>query len=323
VALPGLGAVGELSGRAADRTLYLTFISFTAPAAVYRHDLDADETSLSSPPGLPVPTDAYVTEQLFATSADGTAVPLFLVRRRDLRPTGDAPTLLYGYGGFKVSLTPMFRVPWLVWLERGGVLAVANLRGGGEYGTAWHDAGRLASKQNVFDDFAACAEALVDRGWTRPRRLAIQGASNGGLLVGASIIQRPELFAAAVIEVGVLDMLRFHRFTIGWGWTSDYGSPDDPDAFKALLAYSPLHNLERGRPYPATLITTGDHDDRVVPGHSFKFAAALQAAQGGDRPVLLRVEIDTGHGAGKPTTKAIAERADVLAFLFRALAASE
>jgi prolyl oligopeptidase len=250
-------------------------------------------------------------------------VPLFLVRRRDLRPTGDAPTLLYGYGGFKVSLTPMFRVPWLVWLERGGVLAVANLRGGGEYGTAWHDAGRLASKQNVFDDFAACAEALVDRGWTRPRRLAIQGASNGGLLVGASIIQRPELFAAAVIEVGVLDMLRFHRFTIGWGWTSDYGSPDDPDAFKALLAYSPLHNLERGRPYPATLITTGDHDDRVVPGHSFKFAAALQAAQGGDRPVLLRVEIDTGHGAGKPTTKAIAERADVLAFLFRALAASE
>ena len=209
----------------------------------------------------------------------------------------------------------MFKPEWLAWMERGGLLAVASLRGGSEYGTAWHDAGRLANKQHVFDDFAACARWLAASGWTRPGRIGILGRSNGGLLVGASLTQHPELFGAAVAEVGVMDMLRFHRFTIGWAWTSDYGSSDDPEQFRTLLAYSPLHNVRGEVEYPATLVTTGDHDDRVVPGHSFKFAAALQAAQAGDAPILIRIDTDAGHGAGKPVSKLIDERADVLAFL--------
>ena len=321
VDLPGLGSVGVVSGRHTDSAVFFSFERFTAPPAIYRHDVTTARTAPVSPPGLDVDQADFVTEQAFATSDDGTRVPLFLVRRRDVTPDGDRPTLLYGYGGFQIPLTPAFKVAWHVWVERGGVLAVANLRGGGEYGQEWHDAGRLANKQNVFDDFAACARHLVDSGWTAPQRLAIQGGSNGGLLVGASITQHPELFGAAVSEVGVLDMLRFHHFTIGWAWTSDYGSADDPEQFRWLHAYSPLHNLRPGTAYPATLLTTGDHDDRVVPGHSFKFAAALQAAQGGDAPVLLRVETDAGHGAGKPTSKSIDERADVLAFLTRALGA--
>jgi prolyl oligopeptidase len=214
----------------------------------------------------------------------------------------------------------MFKPEWLAWMERGGVLAVASLRGGGEYGKSWHDDGRLANKQHVFDDFAACARWLAASGWTSSERIAISGRSNGGLLVGGSITQHPELFGAAIAEVGVMDMLRFHRFTIGWGWTSDYGSPDDPDQFRTLLAYSPLHNIRPGAAYPATLVTTGDHDDRVVPGHSFKFAAALQAAQAGDAPILIRIDTDAGHGMGKPVTKQIDERADVLAFLDLGLA---
>jgi prolyl oligopeptidase len=234
-------------------------------------------------------------------------------------PDGERPTLLYGYGGFQNSIGPLFKPEWLAWMERGGLLAVASLRGGNEYGKAWYEAGRLAHKQNVFDDFAACARWLASSGWTDAAHLGISGRSNGGLLVGASITQHPELYGAAIAEVGVMDMLRFHRFTIGWGWTSDYGSADDPEQFGWLIAYSPLHNIRPGTRYPPTLVTTGDHDDRVVPGHSFKFAAALQAAQAGDGPILARIDTDAGHGVGKPVGKLIDERADVLTFLELAL----
>jgi prolyl oligopeptidase len=268
---------------------------------------------------LPWRPDDFITEQVFVTADDGTRVPLFLSHRRDTTPTGDVPTLLYGYGGFQIAVGPMFKPEWLAWMERGGLLAVASLRGGAEYGRDWHDAGRLANKQNVFDDFAASARWLAASGWTRAERIGISGRSNGGLLVGASITQHPELFGAAVAEVGVMDMLRFHRFTIGWGWTSDYGSADDPEQYRWLRAYSPLHNIRDGAVYPPTLVTTGDHDDRVVPGHSFKFAAALQAAQGGDAPIVIRVDTDAGHGMGKPVRKLVEERSDVLAFLEYAL----
>jgi prolyl oligopeptidase len=316
VPVPGIGAVESMTGRRDDEAIHLTFTSFTAPTAIYRHELDARRTTLVRPPGLDLDPDRYTTQQVFVDSRDGTKVPMFLVHRADRSATdGPHPTLLYGYGGFNIPLTPGFRVAWLVWLELGGVVAVANLRGGGEYGQEWHDAGRLANKQNVFDDAIACAEWLIDQGWATRASLGIQGGSNGGLLVGACMTQRPDLFGAAVPEVGVLDMLRFHKFTIGWGWASDYGTADDPEQFGWLLAYSPLHNLQPGTAYPPTLVTTGDHDDRVVPGHSFKFAAALQAAQDGDAPVLIRVETSAGHGAGKPTAKVIDERTDVLAFL--------
>jgi prolyl oligopeptidase len=319
IALPGMGTVEQFTGRGTDDSLHLTYESFTTPKAVYRHDLGAGVTELARPPGLDIDPDRFVTEQVFV-SHNGIDVPMFLTRRADLEHgSGDLPVLLYGYGGFAIPLPPLFRVAWLVWLELGGVLAVANLRGGGEYGTAWHDAGRLANKQNVFDDFVACAGWLVEHGWTSPQRIGIQGGSNGGLLVGACMTQRPDLFGACVPEVGVMDMLRFHRFTIGWAWVADYGSADDPEQFGGLHAYSPLHNLTPGTAYPATFVTTGDHDDRVVPGHSFKFAAALQAAQRGEEPVLIRIDTSAGHGAGKPTSKVIDERADVLAFLVRAL----
>lgn len=322
VALPGIGSVEAMAGRQDDEALHLSFAGFTAPPSVHRHEVATAETICVREPGVAIDQDAFVTEQVFVTSADGTRVPVFLVHRADVTPTGDVPTLLWGYGGFHISVTPMFRAAWQVWVERGGLLAVPNLRGGGEYGQAWHDAGRLAAKQNVFDDAIAAAEALVGDGWTRPDRLAISGGSNGGLLAGACLTQRPDLFGAAVPEVGVLDMLRFHLFTIGWAWTSDYGSVEDPEQYRWLRAYSPLHNVDPTVAYPATLVTTGDHDDRVVPGHSFKFAAALQAAQrasGGGAPVLIRVQTQAGHGAGKPTRILIEERADVLAFLTRAL----
>jgi prolyl oligopeptidase len=319
VALPGIGTVTDLAGRRRDDELFLAFTTFSAPssilavrmvdASVRRHHLQA----------LAWDPDAFVSERRFVVSGDGTRIPLFLSRRRDVTPDGDVPTLLHGYGGFFIPITPAFKPEWLAWMERGGLLAVASLRGGGEYGTGWHDAGRLEHKQNVFDDFAACARWLAASGWTRPERIAIHGRSNGGLLVGASLTQHPELFGAAVAEVGVMDMLRFHRFTIGWGWTSDYGSADDPDQFRTLLAYSPLHNIRAGVAYPPTLVTSGDHDDRVVPGHSFKFAAALQAAQAGPAPILIRIDTDAGHGPGKPVSKLIDERADVLAFLEMAL----
>jgi prolyl oligopeptidase len=320
VALPDLGSVEQIAARPDDAEVHFTFTSFTSPPAVYRHVIATGETSLVRPPGLDVDRDAYVTEQVFVAH-DGVQAPMFLVRRADLTPTGDVPALLWGYGGFQIPVTPMFRVWWLAWLERGGLLAVPNLRGGGEYGTAWHDDGRLANKQHTFDDAIACAEWLVEEGWTRPERLAINGASNGGLLVGACMTQRPDLFGAAVPEVGVLDLLRFDQFTIGWAWRSDYGDPADPEAFGWLAAYSPLHNLRPGVSYPATLVVTGDHDDRVVPAHSYKFAAALQAL-GGPNPALLRVETRAGHGMGKPTRVLVEERADVLAFLLRALGAT-
>jgi prolyl oligopeptidase len=318
VALPGVGTIGSMAGRREDPDLFCTFVTFTAPSAVLAVAM-SDGTVRRFPHGdLAWKPDEYVTEQVFVSSDDGTRVPLFLTHRLDVRPTGDVRTMLYGYGGFQISIGPSFKPEWLAWMERGGLLAVASLRGGSEYGKAWHDAGRLENKQHVFDDFAACARWLASSGWTRPDRIAISGRSNGGLLVGASLTQHPELFGATLPEVGVMDMLRFHRFTIGWGWTSDYGSADDPDEFRTLLAYSPLHNC-RPTSYPPTLVTTADHDDRVVPAHSFKFAAALQAAQHGDAPVLIRIDTDAGHGSGKPVSKLIDERSDVLAFLEAAL----
>jgi prolyl oligopeptidase len=319
VELPGIGSILELAGRRIDPKLYLSFASFGSPAAVFAVDVADGAVRAARRSRLAWDPDDYVTEQVFVASDDGTQVPLFLARHRSTTPTGDVPTLIHGYGGFAIAQSPGFRAEWLAWMERGGLLAVAGLRGGGEYGKAWHDAGRLANKQNVFDDFAACLRWLATSGWTRADRIAISGRSNGGLLAGATITQHPKLFGAALAEVGVMDMLRFHRFTIGWGWTSDFGSPDDPDDFRTIYAYSPLHNIRPSTAYPPTIITTGDHDDRVVPGHSFKFAAALQAAQAGDAAVIIRIDTDAGHGSGKPVHKLIDERTDVIAFLELAL----
>jgi prolyl oligopeptidase len=310
-----------IEGRADSPLVHFGLCSFIDPGSLWSHDVRTGETRVLPGPVAPLDAAALVSEQVFVTADDGTGIPLFLTRRRDIAPTGEAPALLIGYGGFDVAMTPAFMRGDALFVERGGILAVAVLRGGGEYGHGWHDAGRLGNKQRVFDDFCDCARWLSSSGWSRPSRLAINGASNGGLLVGACLTQHPELFGAAVPEVGVLDMLRFHKFTIGWAWKSDFGDPDDPDEYRWLRAYSPLHNIKPGVRYPPVLITTGDHDDRVVPGHSFKFAAALQAAQGpgAKAPVLIRVETSAGHGLGKPTSKAIAERADVLAFLDEAL----
>ncbi len=318
IPLPGVGAVDSVTGRRDDRTCCFTYTTFTDPTVVFHYDLDTAATDVLH--RVDIDSDArLVTEQHFVVSTDGQKVPVFLVHRDDVTPDSKTAAWLYGYGGFEIPITPICKNEWLVWAEMGGVIAVANLRGGGEYGQQWYDAGRLANKQQVFDDAIAVAEWLVETGWAGARRVAIHGRSNGGLLAGACLTQRPGLFGAAVPEVGVLDMLRFHRFTIGWGWVSDYGSADDPEQFEWLLAYSPLHRIEPGTSYPPTLVTTGDHDDRVVPGHSFKFTAALQAAQVGDAPILIRVETDAGHGVGKPTDKLVAERADVVAFLVRAL----
>ena len=281
IALPTLGSVGALNARRDDGEFFFGLTSFLHPGSNFRYDVKTGETEELPAPHIDFPTADYETTQVFVTSKDGTRVPMFLVHRKGIEADGRNPTLLYGYGGFSIPLTPGFSISRLAWLERGGVAAIANLRGGGEYGKAWHEAGTLGAKQNVFDDFIACAEHLVAENITSPDRLAIQGGSNGGLLVGAAMIQRPDLFAAALPAVGVMDMLRFHKFTIGWAWVSDYGSADDPEQFEALYAYSPLHNLKEGTAYPATLVTTSDHDDRVVPAHSFKFAAALQHAHDG------------------------------------------
>jgi prolyl oligopeptidase len=270
-------------------------------------------------PKIAFAPDDYETKQVFYRSKDGTRVPMFITHKRGLKLNGANPTLLFGYGGFDISMTPGFAVANLVWLEMGGVYVLANLRGGGEYGEEWHQAGMKLKKQNVFDDFIAAAEWLVANKYTRRDKLAISGGSNGGLLVGACMTQRPELFGACLPAVGVMDMLRFNKFTIGWAWMSDYGSPENADEFKALYAYSPLHHIKPGTKYPATLITTADHDDRVVPAHSFKFAATLQTAQTGDKPALIRIETRAGHGAGKPTTKLIDEAADKWAFLVHEL----
>ena len=326
IPLPGLVSVAGSSyeddgiqGRPTSDIVHFRVASFAESGALWSHNLRTGQTAPLQASSAKIDPDEFVTEQVFATSADGTRVPMFLTRRKDIAATGDVPVLLYGYGGFDIPLTPSFSVPMAVWVERGGMFAVANLRGGGEYGKEWHEAGRLARKQNVFDDFCACARWLTTSGWSCPERTAISGGSNGGLLVGACVIQHPELFGAAIGAVGVYDMLRFPRFTIGWAWTSDYGSPDDAEQFGWLRAYSPLHNVHPGSCYPPTLLLTGDHDDRVVPGHSLKFAAALQAAQGCDAPILLRVETAAGHGLGKPVSKLIADSTDRLTFLEDAL----
>jgi prolyl oligopeptidase len=314
VRLPGMGAVSELTGRRGDPEAFYQFTEFTTPGTIYRYDVETGESEVFREPSLGFDPDDYVTEQVFYGSKDGTRVPMFISRRRDLKKDGENPCYLYGYGGFNISLTPSFNVRDLVWMEMGGVFAQANLRGGGEYGKPWHESGIKLRKQNVFDDFIAAAEWLIENGYTSTPRLAVSGRSNGGLLIGACMTQRPGLFGACVPIVGVLDMLRFEKFTVGWGWTSDYGSADDPEEFKALLAYSPYHNVRPGTDYPPTLVTTGDHDDRVFPAHSFKFAAALQATQAGDAPILIRIDTKSGHGAGKPTSKLIDEYADELAF---------
>jgi prolyl oligopeptidase len=323
IPLPGLGSASGFGGKRYDTETFYTFTSFTTPPTIYRYDFTSGTSTLFRQPQVDFDPQAYEVQQVFYTSKDGTRIPMFLVHRRGLARTGDHPTLLYGYGGFGISLTPSFSVGLVAWLEMGGVYAQPNLRGGGEYGEEWHQAGTKLNKQKVFDDFIAAAEWLIAHGYTNPAKLAISGGSNGGLLVGACLVQRPELFAAALPAVGVFDMLRFHKFTIGWAWISEYGSPENPEEFKALYAYSPLHNLKPGTAYPATLITTADHDDRVVPAHSFKFAAALQAAQGGSQPILIRIDTKAGHGAGKPTTKLIEEAADRWAFLVQVLGRNE
>ncbi|MGQ9837111.1 MAG: prolyl oligopeptidase family serine peptidase [Cyanobacteriota bacterium] len=319
IPLPGLGSAAGFGGKRYDTETFYTFTNFITPPTIYRYDFTTGTSTLFRQPQVDFDPDAYEVKQIFYTSKDGTRVPMFITHKKGLQLTGDHPTLLYGYGGFGVSLTPSFSISLVVWLEMGGVYAQPNLRGGGEYGEDWHQAGTKLNKQNVFDDFIAAAEWLIANGYTNSSKLAISGASNGGLLVGACMTQRPELFAAALPAVGVMDMLRFHKFTIGWAWISEYGSPENPEEFQVLYAYSPLHNLKSGTAYPATLITTADHDDRVVPAHSFKFAAALQAAQQGSQPVLIRIETKAGHGAGKPTTKMIEEAADRWAFLVQVL----
>ncbi len=320
VELPGIGSVGGFGGRREDKETFYAFSSFTQPSSIYRYEIASGKSTLWKRPEVEFASEAYETKQLFVTSKDGTRVPVFVVGKRDFEKTGPHPCLLYGYGGFDISLTPSFSIARAVWMEMGGVFAMANLRGGGEYGQEWHEAGTKLRKQNVFDDFIAAAEGLIERGITTSPQLAIQGGSNGGLLVGACMVQRPELFGAALPAVGVMDMLRFHKFTIGWAWTSDYGSSEKADEFKALYAYSPLHNLKPGVRYPATLVTTADHDDRVVPAHSFKFAARLQECQAADGPpVLIRIETSAGHGAGTSLSKVIDETADEWAFLVKVL----
>ncbi len=315
VALPGLGTVTGFGGLRKDKETFYSFTSFIEPATIYRYDLVKGTSSIFRRPSVKFDSCTYETKQVFYPSKDGTRIPMFITHKKGLRLNGLNPTYLFGYGGFNLSQTPGFSASLIVWMEMGGVYAMPNLRGGGEYGEEWHQAGMKGKKQNVFDDFIAAGEWLIANRYTSREKLAIGGGSNGGLLVGACMTQRPDLFAAALPAVGVMDMLRFHKFTIGWAWTSDYGSADNAEDFKTLHAYSPLHHLRAGTRYPSTLVTTADHDDRVVPAHSFKFVAALQEAHRGDNPVLIRIETRAGHGAGKPTAKVIEEQADRWAFL--------
>jgi len=320
VKLPGLGSVGGFNGKRQDKETFYSFTSFTTPGTIYRYDMATDKSTLFRQPKVDFNPADYESKQVFYHSKDGTKIPMFITHKKGIKLDGNNPTYLYAYGGFNVSLTPFFSISNLVWMEMGGIFALPNIRGGGEYGEEWHQGGVGKNKQNVFDDFIAAAQWLIANRYTKTAKLAIGGGSNGGLLVGACMGQRPDLFGAALPDVGVMDMLRFHKFTIGWAWTSEYGSPDDPELFKVLYAYSPLHNLKPGIPYPATLITTADHDDRVVPAHSFKFAATLQAAHNGNAPVLIRIETKAGHGAGKPTAKIIEEASDKWGFLVKVLA---
>jgi prolyl oligopeptidase len=319
IPLPSLGSVGGLSSDVDRPELFYAFTSYLYPTTIYRYDVGTSKNEVFKRPSVDFDPDSYETEQIFYTSKDKTRVPMFLVHKKGLARDGSSPVYLTGYGGFNVSVTPSFSASFLSWIEKGGICAVPNLRGGGEYGREWHEAGIKEHKQNVFDDFAAAAQTLVDLKYTNAGKIAIIGASNGGLLIGAAITQHPELFGAAVSQVGVLDMLRFQKFTIGWAWQSDYGSSDTAEGFRYLIKYSPLQNIVGGKCYPPTLITTGDHDDRVLPGHSFKFAATLQAAQGCGNPILIRIDGKAGHGSGKPVAKVIDEQSDMLAFMWNAV----
>jgi prolyl oligopeptidase len=319
LSLPALGSTAGFTGHTEDTEMFYSFTSFTYPTSIYRYDFASGESTIFRRPAVDFDPAAFETKEVFYPSKDGTNIPLFLVSRKGTVANGRNPTLLYGYGGFDISETPSFSVPHLLWIERGGLYAQACLRGGGEYGEAWHQAGMFSKKQNVFDDFAWAAKWLIANLYTSAKHLAIEGRSNGGLLVGATLNQHPELFGAAIPHVGVMDMLRFQKWTIGWAWVSDYGSSDKPEEFPWLRAYSPYHNIKDGAKYPAVMVVTGDHDDRVVPAHSFKYAARLQAAQGGSAPILIRIETRAGHGAGKPTAMRIDEAADIMAFLTKAI----
>ena len=320
LALPGIGTAGGFGGKRDDDETFYGFTNFTTPGVVYRLDMKTLKSEPYRTPKLNFDPAEFETTEVFVTSKDGTKVPMFLTSKKGVKRDGQNPTMLYAYGGFNVSLTPAFSSSRIAWLERGGIYAQASLRGGGEYGEAWHEAGMKLHKQNVFDDFIACAEYLIREKYTSTPKLAIQGGSNGGLLIGAVLTQRPELFGAANAQVGVMDMLRFDKFTVGFGWKQDYGSPSENEAeFHAIYKYSPLHNLKAGTKYPATLITTADHDDRVFPAHSFKFAAQMQADQAGPAPVLIRIETRAGHGAGMPLSKQLDVTADTFAFLLHEL----
>jgi prolyl oligopeptidase len=319
ITLPAIGTASGFSAKRDEKTLFYSFSSFTTPATIYRYDPATGESVLFRQPELKFNPDDYLIKQVFYNSKDGTRIPMFVVHRKDVSQDGKAPTFLYAYGGFNINLTPAFSISRIFFLENGGVLAIPNLRGGGEYGEEWHKAGMLEKKQNVFDDFIAAAEYLIREKYTSAEKLTISGGSNGGLLVGAAMTQRPELFRVALPAVGVMDMLRYHKFTVGWGWAVEYGSSDNEKDFAYLYQYSPLHNLKSGVTYPSTLITTADHDDRVVPAHSFKFAATLQEKHKGNHPVLIRIDTNAGHGHGKPVSKSIDEATDIWSFVFQEL----
>jgi prolyl oligopeptidase len=321
IPLETIGTVDQLYAEKDDDNLFYSLTTFTAPTTIYRYRLSNGEQRIHFRPSMPFKSDDYVTDQVFYTSNDGTKVPMFIVHRKDMILDGQRPTLLFGYGGFNISKTPEFKIERLILLEQGGVFAMPSIRGGGEYGEAWHEAGTKLKKQNVFDDFISAAHYLIKNGYTNADKLGIGGRSNGGLLVGACMTQRPDLFKVALPAVGVLDMLRYHTFTIGWAWKGDYGSSEDTAGFRYLYGYSPLHNIKQGTRYPATLVTTGDHDDRVVPAHSFKFIATLQEKDAGLNPQLIRIDLNAGHagstalGSSKPVSKQIDEQTDVFSFL--------
>ena len=315
VELPGIGTISGFGAKEDEKELYYRFTNYVTPGSIYKYDIENGTSELFRKSAIDFDTENYESQQVFYTSKDGTKIPMIITHKKGLELNGKNPTILYGYGGFNISLTPSFSTANTIWLEQGGIYAVANLRGGGEYGKAWHKAGTKMQKQNVFDDFIAAGEYLIDGQYTSSDYLAIRGGSNGGLLVGATMTQRPDLMKVALPAVGVLDMLRYHTFTSGAGWAYDYGtSEDSKEMFEYMYGYSPVHNVKKGTSYPATLVTTGDHDDRVVPAHSFKFAAELQAKQAGENPVLIRIETDAGHGAGKPTSMVIQEQVDIFAF---------
>jgi prolyl oligopeptidase len=319
IKLPGIGSAAGFSGEKEEKEFFYTFTSFSSPPTIYRYDIGSGKSTVFRKTEVKIDTKDFVTEQVFVTSKDGTKVPMFLTYKKGIKRDGSNPVLLYGYGGFNIAITPAFSVSNAFFIEQGGIYAVVNLRGGSEYGEKWHHGGMLENKQNVFDDFISSAEYLIQNKYTNNQKIAIKGGSNGGLLVGACMTQRPDLFKVALPAVGVLDMLRFHKFTVGWGWTVEYGSADSSNHFPFLYKYSPYHNLKPGVSYPATLVTTADHDDRVVPAHSFKFTSRLQEFNAGTNPVMIRIDVDAGHGAGKPTSKLIDEAADVWSFVMQNL----